>query len=78
MSRSDPLLGWQTRGLDTGGEATFYKDDAGRSGLVFPAGAGQGASWSLIADSVAGRSQSSEEARARLAAALPAELDAKL
>ena len=45
---------------------------------MFPAGAGQGASWSLIADSVAGRSQGSEEARARLAAALPAELDAKL
>ena len=68
----------QAVGLDTGGEATFYKDDAGRSGLIFPAGVGQGSSWSLICDSVAGRSRSSEEARARLAAALPDELDATL
>lgn len=57
--------------LDTRGEATFYKDDDGRSGLVFPAGAGQGSSWTVIADTVAGRSRTSDEARARLAAALP-------
>lgn len=68
----------QALGLDTGGEATFYKDDAGRSGLVFPAGAGQGSSWSLICDSVAGRSGSSEDARARLTAALPEKLDPTL
>ena len=68
----------QAVGLDSGREATFYKDDTGRSGLVFPAGAGQGSSWTFIASSVAGRSQSPEEARARLAAALPDELDATL
>lgn len=68
----------QALGLDTGGEATFYKDETGRSGLVFPAGAGQGSSWTLICNSVAGRSASSEEARARLTAALPAELDRTL
>lgn len=68
----------QAIGLDTQGQATFYKDDSGRSGLVFPAGAGQGSSWTFISESVAGRSQSSEESRARLAAALPAELDATL
>ena len=68
----------QAVGLDSGREATFYKDDTGRSGLVFPAGAGQGSSWTFIASSVAGRSQSPEEARARLTAALPDELDATL
>ena len=68
----------QAVGLDSGREATFYKDDTGRSGLVFPAGAGRGSSWTFIASSVAGRSQSPEEARARLAAALPDELDATL
>ena len=68
----------QALDLDTGGEATFYKDETGRSGLVFPAGAGQGSSWSLICNSVAGRSASSEEARARLTAALPTKLDRTL
>jgi len=68
----------QARGLDTNGAATFYKDDEGRSGLVFPAGAGQGSSWTFISASVAGRSRSSDDARARLAAALPRELDATL
>ena len=68
----------QAVGLDSGREATFYKDDTGRSGLVFPAGAGQGSSWTFIASLVAGRSQSPEEARARLTAALPDELDATL
>jgi len=73
----------QAAGLDTGGEAIFFRDDdatgaSSRSGLVFPAGSGQGSSWSLIADSVEGRSESSEEARARLAAALPETLDPTL
>ena len=68
----------QAVGLDAGREATFYKDDTGRSGLVFPAGAGQGSSWTFTANTIAGRSQSPEEARARLAAALPDELDATL
>ena len=68
----------QATDLDTRGEATFYKDEGGRSGLLFPAGAGQGSSWTFISDSVAGRSQSSDEARARLLASLPAELDATL
>ena len=65
-------------GLDADGVSTTFKDDAGRIGLVMPAGVGQGSSWTLICDAVAGHSSSSEEARARLAAALPEELDATL
>ena len=65
-------------GLDADGVSTTFKDDAGRTGLVMPAGVGQGSSWTVICDAVAGHSSSSEEARARLAAALPEKLDATL
>ena len=67
----------QAQSLDTKGAATFYKD-GDCSGLVFPAGSGQGSSWSFIAPAADGRAATSEEARARLAAALPAPLDATL
>ena len=68
----------QAAGLDADGVSTTFKDDAGRTGLVMPAGVGQGSSWTVICDAVAGHSSSSEEARARLAAALPEKLDATL
>ena len=63
--------------LDTRGAATFYKD-GDCSGLVFPAGTGQGSSWSFIAPAADGRAATSEEARERLAKALPSPLDATL
>ena len=67
----------QAPSLDTRGAATFYKE-GDCSALVFPAGSGQGSSWSFIAPVAEGRAESPEEARARLSEALPAPLDATL
>ena len=53
------------------GRATFYRgtvDDstAGRSALVFPGGKGAGSSWTVISDIEDGKSESIEEAKARV------------
>lgn len=59
-------------GVDVRGVATFYKDGGGRMGLLFPAGKGRGASWTVTAPAVPGRARDGADARARLWAALGA------
>jgi 2-polyprenyl-6-methoxyphenol hydroxylase-like FAD-dependent oxidoreductase len=50
------------------GKATFRTDkDTGRSAVLFPAGKGAGASWTVISHIQAGKSETQAQARSRLA-----------
>ncbi|KAJ1474245.1 hypothetical protein T484DRAFT_1833156 [Baffinella frigidus] len=61
--------------VDLAGQGTILQDtaatDGGRSAVTFPAGGGGGASWTVIAPSVAGRAGNADDARRRLTLALP-------
>jgi salicylate hydroxylase len=54
------------------GTATFFRDPSGgsRIAVLFPAGRGRGASWTVTADAVPGRARDAADAAARLQAAL--------
>jgi 2-polyprenyl-6-methoxyphenol hydroxylase-like FAD-dependent oxidoreductase len=58
------------------GKAIFYRgENDGRSALVFPGGKNAGSSWTVISDAKPGRSQTPEEARERLLAAVTSGCD---
>ncbi|KAJ1631144.1 hypothetical protein T492DRAFT_1144134 [Pavlovales sp. CCMP2436] len=67
--------------IDVQGVATFFKEDperpestqGGRMALLFPAGSGKGASWTVTAPALSGHSRDPAHARARLLEALGAD-----
>ena len=59
--------------VDCHGVATFYRGEAGRSALLFPAGRSKGSAWTIITTSIDGRASTSDEARRRLREAVSQE-----
>lgn len=62
---------------DVRGVATFFREAHGsRMGLLFPAGRGRGASWTVTAPAAPGRARDAADAKARLFEALRAPAEA--